>query len=120
MASGNTAEALARWELVLATDRAAPARAIGGLAWGIRRLLDLKTQADEGVPVYALARQAYTQPEVLERRLQQVTIAGLQQQLCDLLDVDLASKTGLATVPSAVEKFIVQHSAGRSTSRRTA
>ena len=120
MASGNTAQALARWERVLATDRAAPARAIGGLAWGIRRLLDLKTQADAGVPVYTLARQAYTQPEVLERRLQQVTIGGLQQQLSDLLEVDLASKTGLATVPSAVEKFIVQHSAGRSTSGRTA
>ena len=69
MASGDTAKAFAQWERVLATDRAAPMRAVGGLAWGIRKLLDLKAQAEAGASVYSLAKQAYTQPEILKRRL---------------------------------------------------
>lgn len=108
IAEGNAAKALAQWERVLATDRAAPARAIGGLAWGVRRMLDLKLQADRGVPLPALARQAFCGTDVMERRLRVARVTTLQEQLCDLLDADLASKTGLSTVPVAIERFIVK------------
>lgn len=119
MASGDTAGALTQWERVLATDRAAPARAVGGLAWGIRRLLDLKLKAMSGTPMHILAKQAYTQPNILEHRLARVTVSTLQTQLSELLDADVASKTGLCAADSAIEKFIIKHSAGGST-RRTA
>jgi len=120
LAAGDTSTALAQWERVLATDRAAPARAVGGLAWGVRRLMNLKAQAADGASIHALARQVYTDPRVLKRRLDGVTVGGLQQQLSDLLEADLAVKTGLTTVPSAIERFIVKHSTAVSSTRCSA
>jgi DNA polymerase-3 subunit delta len=113
LASGQTARALTLWEQVLATDRAAEHRAVGALAWGVRKLLDLKIQAERGAPVGVLARQAFTTPDVMALRLKRVTVKQLQEQLCDLLEADLASKTGLAEVPTAIERFLVKHSALR-------
>jgi DNA polymerase-3 subunit delta len=109
LADKDARRALEKWERVLETDRAAPGRAIGGLAWGIRRLIDLKQQAERGVSPHALARQAYTRPEILERRLRIANVVALQGQMRDLLEADLASKTGLSSVPVAIERFIIKH-----------
>ncbi|NOX57577.1 MAG: DNA polymerase III subunit delta [Planctomycetes bacterium] len=111
IASGDTASALEQWERVLATDRAAPARAVGGLAWGFRKLLDLKLQQESGVPIGVLARQAYTRPDILQRRLGRHDVADLQNKTTALLEADLASKNGLSNAATAVQKFIVSQSA---------
>lgn len=111
MASGDTAAALTKWEKVLATDRAAPARAVGGLAWGFRKLLDLKLQSESGVPMGSLARQAFTTPDVLQRRLARHNVADLQDKITALLEADVASKNGLSTASSAIQQFIVAQSA---------
>ncbi len=118
MASGDTPTALHQWERVLATDRAAPGRAIGGLAWGIRRLMEIKEEADRGAPLNVLARKAFTRPDVLQRRLSMVTLQELREQLTDLLEADVATKTGLGTVPTAIERFIIKHSAGKAMAAR--
>jgi DNA polymerase-3 subunit delta len=112
MASHDAAAALGHWEQVLATDRAAPGRAIAGLAWGIRRLLEARRDWESGVSVRELARRMYSDPGVLQRRLERVTARQLEVQQRDLLAADLAVKTGASTVGLAVEKFIVKHSAG--------
>lgn len=109
MADGDVRTALHQWERVLATDRAAPGRAIGGLAWGIRRLLEAHDAVAGGTPVANLARQYWTEPAVLERRLRCVSRRQLEDQLCDLLEADLAAKTGLSEVGRAMERFIVKH-----------
>ncbi|MFH0982505.1 MAG: DNA polymerase III subunit delta [Planctomycetota bacterium] len=116
MAEGDARTALYQWERVLATDRAAPGRAIGGLAWGIRRLLEALDAVAAGTPVSQLARQFWTEPAVLERRLRRLSRPKLEEQLCDLLEADVASKTGLSEVSRAVEKFIIKHA---SAARRT-
>jgi DNA polymerase-3 subunit delta len=120
IAEGDAAKALAQWERVLATDRAAPARAIGGLAYGVRKLLDLKQQAERGASMFALSKQAFCSAEVLERRLRMNSKKSLQQQLCDLMESDLASKTGLSTVPVAIERFIIRHCVRPRQARRPA
>lgn len=111
ISSGNAAEALRQWEQVLATDRAAPGRAIAGLAWGVRRLLQARRDWDAGTSIQALARRMYTDPQVLENRLQRIKTPDLEEQQRDLLQADWAVKTGAATVGVAVEKFIVKHAA---------
>ncbi len=111
MASGDTAAALTKWEKVLATDRAGPARAVGGLAWGFRKLLDLKLQSESGVPYGSLARQAFTTPDILQKRLARHNVADLQDKLTALLKADVASKNGLSTASSAIQQFIVAQSA---------
>ena len=109
MAEGDARTALHQWERVLATDRAAPGRAIGGLAWGIRRLIEAHDAVAGGTPVHRLVRQFWTEPEVLERRLRRVSRRQLEDQLCDLLEADVASKTGASEVSRAVERFIIKH-----------
>jgi DNA polymerase III delta subunit len=109
IAEGDPSRALQYWEQVLATDRAAPGRAVGGLAWGIRRLLSAKRALGDGAPLAQVARQHWTDPDIMRRRLDRVTIEDLERRLADLLEADLAAKTGFSTVPRAVEKFIVKH-----------
>jgi DNA polymerase-3 subunit delta len=113
MAAYDTAAALRHWEQVLATDRAAPGRAIAGLAWGVRRLLETRRDWERGADIGELARRMYTDPATLRRRLEGLTTDQLEEQQRDLLAAELAVKTGVSTVEVAVEKFIVKHSVGR-------
>lgn len=110
MSVGDTSRALAHWEQVLATDRAAPGRAIAGLAWGIRRLLSARRDLDRGAHLMSVARRMYTEPHVLEQRLKNLSRARLETQLQDLCAADLAVKTGGSRLGSAIEQFIVRHS----------
>ncbi len=111
IASHDVVSAMRHWEQVLATDRAAPGRAIAGLAWGVRRLLKARRDWDNGVSVGMLARSMFTDPHQLQQRLKCVSVKQLEEQLRDLRDADLAVKTGGSTVGLAVEKFIVKHGA---------
>ncbi len=111
MAVRDTAGALRQWEQVLATDRAAPARAIAGLAWAVRRLLETRRAWEDGTNIQTLARKTYTDPGVLKQRLERVSIRELEDQLRDLLAADVAIKTGASSIGPAVEKFIVLHTA---------
>ncbi len=113
IASGDTAAALAHWEQVLATDRAAPARAIGGLAFGVRRLLEARRAYEGGASVRALSAKLFADPDTVRRRLERVTSKGLERQQRDLLDAEVAIKTGVSTIERAIERFIVRHSATR-------
>lgn len=106
---GDVAGALGYWRQVLATDRAAPARALAGLAWSVRRLLDVSRQWKGGVNIQTLARTMYTDPQVLRERLQRSGPEQLELRQKDLLVAEIEVKTGLTTVESAVEKFIVKH-----------
>lgn len=78
--SGDLAGAMTLWEQVLATDRDAPYRALGGLAWALRRLIDQRGARDR---------------------------ARLERHLASLADADQAVKTGAGTVQSVVERLIV-------------
>lgn len=109
MAAGRADQAIHHWQRVLATDRAATGRAIAGLAWGIRRLLDLKVRHESGEPAAALARRAFMPPDRLHQRLASVSVSGLQRQLSDLMRADLSVKSGLGKLDSAVERFILTH-----------
>ncbi|MBI4716810.1 MAG: DNA polymerase III subunit delta [Planctomycetes bacterium] len=109
--AGNVAAALGAWEQVLATDRAAPGRALGGLAWGVRRLLEARREWEAGGSLTDLSKRMFTSPDVLRRRLERVSTAKLETQQRDLLDADVAVKTGAATLESVIERFIVTHCA---------
>jgi DNA polymerase-3 subunit delta len=111
MGAGDASLALRQWEQVLATDRAAPGRAIAGLAWSVRRLADAFADWKEGATLYELSRRMFTDPGTLQRRFERVSTDQLAEQQSDLLAADVAVKTGGSTVEVAIEKFIVKHSA---------
>ncbi|MCH7700566.1 MAG: DNA polymerase III subunit delta [Planctomycetes bacterium] len=110
MADGNPAAALQAWEQALATNRATPMLAVGGLAWSIRRLLGLRHAMDKGADVRSLSQQGRMSPAQIQSRVGGVSARRLEDQLTDLLQIDLDSKTGLGNVNRGVEKFIVRHS----------
>lgn len=108
LADGGTAEALAKWEQVLATDRSAPGRALAGLAWAVRGLLAGRRELDEGGNVYAMAKRKYVDPQVLRGRLERWTAEQLARMQKDLLEADVAMKVGEATAGAAIESWIVK------------
>lgn len=107
IADGDARRAMQLWERTIETDSSAPARAVGGLAWGLRRLIDAKEATQAGTPVDTLARKMWTDPATLGRRLDCWSLDGLNRQLRALLDADLAVKTGLSSASRAIERFIV-------------
>ncbi len=115
--TGDPTGALQAWEQVWATDRAAPGRAIAGLAWSVRRLLEFRREWERGADIGGLARRLFTDPVTLRRRLERCSVDQLREQQRDLLAADITSKTGLSTVEVAVERFIVKHSTRSLTAR---
>ncbi len=82
-------QALELWQQVLATDRDAPYRAIGGLAWALRRLIDQRGHQSRGAA-------------------KRLNPAQLMEHLARLAEADHTIKTGTGTVQSVVERFIVE------------
>lgn len=113
MANGDVAGALKAWEHVLATDRAAPMRAIGGLGAAIRRLLAARQAIDSGASAQSVAASAGAFRNQFLRQVQATNANALQRQLEDLYQADLRSKTGLADVDKEIEVFIVKHTENR-------
>ncbi|MBN1488600.1 MAG: DNA polymerase III subunit delta [Phycisphaerae bacterium] len=113
MADGDRAEALRLWEEVWQTDRAAQARAIGGIAWGVRQMIAAHSALRDGVPVGALAKRYFTDPQRLQTRLRVFTPQRLYRQLDQLCEADVASKTGMSSVQTSIEEFILDHTAAR-------
>lgn len=109
IADGDAVKAFSEWQRVVATDRAAPVRAIGGLAWALRKLTDQRRRLERGESIQSIGRGSFGSPDALLRRLKRYTMERLENQLCDLARIDLESKTGLGTVDSAIEKFIIRH-----------
>ncbi|MFQ5493924.1 MAG: hypothetical protein ACE5EX_00950, partial [Phycisphaerae bacterium] len=64
-----------------------------------------------GADIRELGRRLYTDPAVLRRRLERMSVDQLETLQRDLLSADLAVKTGAATFRTAIETFIVKHSA---------
>lgn len=114
MAVGDRAGAIRLWEEVWQTDRAAEARAIGGIAYVVRQLLDAHRQIQGGASAFALARRLFLSEDRLKAQLRVFTPERLRRQICDLSEADLAGKTGVRSVRTSIERFILEHSAPRS------
>ena len=101
--------ALEIWGQVIATDRDAPYRAIGGLAYGFRKLAEAKRLVDSGLSAAEAGRRLaiWADPAGLKSQLDRFSLPQWQGHLVKLLQLDVGSKTGLARVETAVERFIV-------------
>ncbi len=108
LARRDAATALKLWEQAWVTERVAPQRAVGGLAWALRRNLEGKISALAGASYGQLARQFWKDPGEVKRLLEGVSLAELEQQMLALLHADLSVKSGASkTLQSAVERLIL-------------
>jgi DNA polymerase III delta subunit len=110
MIRGDAASALALWDQVWATDRAAPARAIGGLAWVLRRYLEAKHHQEAGRSLSGVAQQFWTSEPELATRLARRPMRDFEDHLCALQVAEAGVKSGVHDPRSAVEKLIVSRS----------
>ena len=119
ISSGNMAKALTLWEQVWQTDKAAPHRAIGGLAYGVRRLMNAKRAQEAGASMDELrkAMMIWKDDQRLRAELAAFTTEQVELMLCRLLEADVAAKSGGASVQSSIEALIVEM-CGRRGSRR--
>lgn len=109
--AGDEKRALNLWEDVCQTDRAAEARAVGGIAFTVRRLLKAKRAEEAGASSAELMRELWIRDErQLRRELGAFTTAQVEQMLSRLLEADVAAKTGLASVQTSIERFIIDMS----------
>jgi DNA polymerase-3 subunit delta len=106
----DAARALALWAQVLASDPDASYRAVGGLAYGFRKLAAAKRLLEQGKSPVEAAKMTgvYAPAAELKRQLDRFSLGQWEQHLVELLQIDVAAKTGSGTVQSAVEKFIVE------------
>ncbi|MBI4581000.1 MAG: DNA polymerase III subunit delta, partial [Planctomycetes bacterium] len=112
--AGDEQRALQLWEEVCQTDRAAEARAIGGLAFTVRRLLKAKRAEEAGASPQELKGILWVRDDpTLRRELGAFTTAQVEEILTRLLEADVAAKTGRASVQASVEKLIVEMSRRR-------
>lgn len=111
LVAGETAKALERWDQVMATDRAAPQRAIGGLAYSIRNWTQARRITRRGGDPSAIFARSFVGPSQAQRGMR-TPLDEWRNRVQDLLRVDHATKTGLGSVDLAIEKFIVKHSTG--------
>lgn len=115
IADGDAARALRSWRQLNALDAAAQFRALGGLGWGFRKLLQGRAMFDQGVPARRIMSdlRVFRDARDFERRLNRFTTAKLRSCLNRLLEADYASKTGLGDVARHIEKLIVGVAEGR-------
>ena len=109
MASGDVASALCLWDQVLATDRAAPGRALAGLALKVRQMIEAYDEFESTGQVFGASKRMFMDATQLRHRLQSTSRRELLEQQRDLLEADVAVKTGLSSLPLSIEKFIVKH-----------
>jgi DNA polymerase-3 subunit delta len=121
VAANDTAKALQLWEDVWQTDRAASARAIGGIAFTVRRLLDAKRAQESGASPRDLARilMRWREEQQVVRELSAFEVADVENMLCALLEADVAAKTGGVGVRTSIEAFIINATRGTGSRRAT-
>jgi DNA polymerase III subunit delta len=110
IASRNPRQALALWDQVLGSNPQAEYLSIGGLAYGFRKLAEMKRLLGQGLSADEAARQIGDSWHARELKAQsgRFSLRQWQEHLGKLLQIDVAAKTGLGTVKSAVEKLIVE------------
>ncbi len=101
LAAKNAPVCLKVWRQTLATDNQAEFRAIGGLAWAVRQMIVAK-DGSKPTTNWSMSKSAG-----------RFTLRQLQDILVQLLAADVAGKTGLGTVETAIEKLIVRSCTAR-------
>jgi len=116
VAAGDEATAMASWEQVWETDRAAPARAIGGIAFKVRQLLNAKRAQLAGASMPELMKLlgAFRDERRVHKELGAFSVDEIEKMMIRLQAADVAAKSGGASVQSSMESFIVELCRSRS------
>ncbi len=109
-ALGRLSEAIELWRQVLATDSAAAFRAVGGVAFVLRRWLAAHRMAADGLSAAAIAPKVmmWRRERELETILRRLPALRVQQMLAGLATLDAQAKTGLRSIEAGVERLLLE------------
>lgn len=108
-ALGDVRGALEQWQQVLATDAAAPFRAVGGVALVLRRWLAAQDALQAGEPIRAIAPRLmmWGRERELERILQRLPPPVLRRLLASVADLDAQAKVGARSIEAGIEEILL-------------
>lgn len=109
-AAGHLPEALRLWHQVLATDPAAVYRALGGMAFVVRRWLGAHRLIAEGQPLRAVAPRLmmWGREQALETLLRRLSPSFLRRLLAAVADLDSQAKSGARSIETGVESLLTR------------
>ncbi len=109
IAERDAGKALSLWENVWETDRAAPARAVAGLAFKVRQILNARALAESGASSQEVSRALMVwNDRDRDRMLRAFPARQTEDMLTRLMEADLASKSGGVSVRTSIETMIVE------------
>lgn len=109
LCEGDAQGALELWDQVISHDKDAEYRAVGGLAYAVRRMAESRRLVDNGVPVGAVMKRAGVwgvDPGTFRRQVAKYSTDQWERVLSELLRMDVGSKSGLGNVRTGMEKLI--------------
>lgn len=113
--TGQLETALRQWRGVLATDPAAPYRAVGGMAFVLRGWLAAHRLAADGVSVRAIATKLkmWRKENELAQILRRNPPGRVRRLLAALAEADLQAKQGRRSIETAIEALLIATAARR-------
>jgi DNA polymerase-3 subunit delta len=112
-ATGQLPQALQLWHQVVTTDRAATFKAIGGMAFVVRRWLAAHQMAADGLPIRAIAPKVmmWGRERELDTLLRRLSPARLKRILATIADLDSQAKVGARSIEMGIEALLVETAA---------
>jgi DNA polymerase-3 subunit delta len=106
---GRTDEALRLWRQVLATDPAGVYKALGGMAFVVRRLLGAHRMVAEGASLATVAPKVmmFRREAELRQELSRNPALRLETLLAEMAELDKRAKLGLRSLELGIESLLV-------------
>ena len=109
-ATGQLAEALHLWHQVTATDSAAIYKALGGMAYVVRRWINAHQMAADGLPIQAIAPKVmmWRRERELETLLRRLPPTRLKRILATIARLDAQAKVGARSIDTGIEALLLE------------
>ena len=109
-AAGNLPRSLELWRQVLESDPAAAFRALGGVAYVVRRWLAAHAMAADGMPVSAIAPKVmmWGREGELANLLRRHPLPRMEAFLAQIAEIDAKAKVGARSIEEAVSALLVR------------
>lgn len=109
-AAGDLHKALSLWHQVLETDPASVYKAVGGVAFMLRKWLAAHGLAAQGTPVGAIAPRVmmWGRERELAAVLQRLPARAIRRYLAALADLDSQAKLGFRSIENGVELLLAR------------
>lgn len=109
-AAGKIRDALSLWHQTLETDKAAAFKAVGGIAFVLRKWLTAQNMRAAGLPVPTIAPKVmmWGRERELESLLGRLNVTRIQRLLAALAELDAQAKSGGRSIEMGVEALLIE------------